>query len=82
MTAIAYTQFRKRIAEITESAIENQEAIQVTRADGRDFYIVPAELFRGLDETAYLLSTEANRAALRESMAEAERGEFVTRPLQ
>ncbi len=79
MSAIAYTQFRKRVAEVTESALDNHEAIQVTRADGRDFYIVPADIYRGLDETAYLLSSEANRKALFESMEEAKRGEFVTR---
>jgi len=79
MTAIAFTQFRKRVKEITETALENDEAIQVTRADGRDFYIVPAGIYRGLDETAHLLSTEANRNALTESIKEAERGEFVTR---
>ena len=76
MTAIAYTQYRKRLAEITDNALNNHEAIQVTRADGRDFYIVPAEIYRGLDETAYLLSTKANREALKSAMEEAERGEF------
>lgn len=76
MTAIAYTQYRKRLAEITETALENQEVIQVTRADGRDFYIVPADIYRGLDETAYLLSTEANRKDLMESIAQAKRGEL------
>ncbi len=76
MTAIAFTQYRKRLTEITETALNNQETIQVTRADGRDFYIVPADIYRGLDETAYLLSSEANRKELFASIEEAKRGEF------
>ena len=71
MSAIAYTQLKKRFNEVIEAALKSGEPIQVTRADGRDFTIVP-------DETAYLLSTTANKSALMESIQEAKRGEFGT----
>lgn len=68
MSAIAYTQFKKRMSEVIENALKTGEAVTVTRADGRDFTIVP-------DTTAMLLS-EPNRSVLMESIAQAKRGEF------
>lgn len=68
MSAIAYTQLKKRFNEVIEAALESGETIHVTRADGRDFAIVP-------DTTAMLLQ-EPNKTVLMESIEQAKRGEF------
>lgn len=63
MSAIAYTQLKKRFNEVIEAALESGETIHVTRADGRDFAIVP-------DETAYLTKTQNNKDRLKAAKAE------------
>ena len=49
----------------------------VTLDGGRHFVLVPGSEWRSMDETAYLTSTAANRAALSQSLKEAEDGRTV-----
>ena len=64
MTAIAFSQFRKKIGEIVERVHDNDEAITVTRADGKDFVIVPKEQWDSVRETEYLLGSPENKKRL------------------
>lgn len=77
MTAIAFTQFRKHLTEAVEEVCNSGEPLTVTRADGRDVVIVPAAEWSAMQETAYLLSSPENAVRLRDSIAAADRGEFV-----
>lgn len=49
----------------------------VTLADGRNFVLVPGSEWQSMDETAYLTSSAANRAALSQGLKEAEGGRTV-----
>ena len=70
MTAIAYTQFRRRLEEFFEQAEE--DAVIITRADGHDRVLISKQEYDSLMETAYLLSTTANANRLQAAMTEIE----------
>ena len=70
MTAIAYTQFRRRLEAFFAQAEE--DAVIITRADGRDRVLISKQEYDSLMETAYLLSTTANANRLQAAMTEIE----------
>jgi len=70
-TAVSITEFRNRTNEILDAVVEGEETIIVTLDDGRKFVLVPGPEWQSMDETAYLTSTTANRAALTQSLREA-----------
>ncbi len=76
-TAISIAEFRKRTDEILDIVIEGEETVIVTLTDGRKFALVPGAEWQSMDETAYLTSTAANRAALAQSLKEAAEGRTV-----
>ena len=76
-TAVSITEFRNRTNEILDAVVEGEETIIVTLDDGRKFVLVPGPEWQSMDETAYLTSTTANRAALAQSLREAAEGRTV-----
>lgn len=70
MTAIAYTQFRRRLEEFFAQAEE--DAVIITRSDGHDRVLISKQEYDSLMETAYLLSTTANANRLQAAMTEIE----------
>jgi antitoxin YefM len=70
MTAVAYTQFRKRLEEFFAQA--EDEAVIITRADGQDRVLLSKQEYEALLETAHLLSTPANANRLHAAIDEVE----------
>lgn len=70
MTAIAYTQFRRRMEEFFAQAEE--DAVIITRSDGQDRVLISKQEYDSLLETAHLLSTTANANRLQAAMTEIE----------
>lgn len=70
MTAIASSQFRRRLDEFFEQAEE--EAVFITRADGHDRVLISKLEYESLLETSHLLSTAANANRLAAAMSEIE----------
>ena len=70
MTAIAYSQFRRRLEEFVAQA--EDEAVIITRADGNDLVLLSKQEYESLMETAHLLSTPANANRLHAAMNEIE----------
>ncbi|MGH8770904.1 MAG: type II toxin-antitoxin system Phd/YefM family antitoxin [Burkholderiales bacterium] len=67
MTAIAFSQFRKRMNELLKTVKETGEPLTVTRADGNDFVIMSAEEWSSIQETLHVTSSPANIKRLREA---------------
>jgi prevent-host-death family protein len=76
-TAVSIREFRAKTDEILDTVVESQETVIVTLADGRKFVLVPGAEYESLDETSYLTSTAANRAALAQGVREANEGKTV-----
>lgn len=79
MTAIAYSQFRHKIGEIIEDMVFTGESVTVTRADGKNFVIVPEDEWDSINQTAHLLSSDENARRLRESLEQAKAGKLLER---
>lgn len=69
--------FRKDMKKYMDSLRSSSDVIIVPREDEQAVVVMSLEEYNALSETGYLLSTEANRKRLAESMAELERGETI-----
>lgn len=77
MTTVTYTDFRQHLARYLDKTEEDAESIIVTRSKGRKAVLIGFDDFTSLQETAYLLSSKANRRHLEKSMEEAVTGKTV-----
>ena len=68
------TDLRKNLSAMMDAVNEDSEPMLVTRANGKPVVILSVEDYDALDETAYLLSTPANRKSLLASIAELDGG--------
>ena len=75
--AISIEEFQTRVADILRDVLQGEETVVVHLKDGRSFALVPNMDFQSFDETAYLNSTAANRAALARSLEESAKGKTV-----
>lgn len=81
MSAIAYTRFRRKLAKVFDELADTQQPILITRADGKDAVLVPRAQWESTMETLHLLSSPANRRALKKSLRQLERGELVEKAI-
>ncbi len=80
MREYSYTQVRQHLSTILNSVCDDSEEIYVTRKNGDRMVILSADDYESLKETAYLMSSEANRKEIFESLAEASQGK--THPVE
>lgn len=71
MSALSLTEARRRLFPLVREVNDNAEVVQI--GSGEDTaYLVPAEMWRSISETAYLLRSPANAARLRDSIGDAD----------
>ena len=71
--AMSEREARKRLFPLIEQVNDDQEPIEIISRSGTA-YLVPADQWRSLVETAYLLRSPANAERLLRSIADAEAG--------
>ena len=64
------TDLRKNLSAMMDRVNDDHEPIIVTRAKGKPVVMISLEEYQAMDETAYLLATPANRAALMEALSD------------
>lgn len=69
MDAVSFSDARRRLAEIADDA--ESEPVFITRAGGKTLVLMDAGEWSSIQETAHLLTTDANRVALARSLAQA-----------
>ena len=77
MTTVTYTNFRKNLAHYLDKTEQDCEEIVVARSKGRNAILLSLDDFLSLQETAYLLSSKANRKHLEKSLQEVKTGKTV-----
>lgn len=77
LDVVTYSHARQNLKEVMDRATDDHMPVVISRRDGKPAVLVSLEDWNGMQETAYLLGNEANRKALLESIAEAERGEMI-----
>lgn len=80
MREYSYTQVRQNLSAILNSVCDDSEEVCITRRNGDRMVIISIDEYESLKETAYILSSEANRREIFESLKEAEQEK--THPLE
>jgi antitoxin YefM len=73
MMALSASEARKRLFPLIEQVNDDQEPVEIVSKSGTA-YLVSADQWRSLMETAHLLRSPANAERLLRSIAEAEAG--------
>ena len=80
MREYSYTQARQNLSTILNSVCDDSEEVYIARKNGDRMVIISADDYESLKETAYLMSTAANRKEIFESLKEASQGK--THPIE
>ena len=77
MGYVSFTDLRANMASHLDQVLADRTELVVVRGKKEPVVILPLAELEGLRETLHLLSTEANAAHIRRSLAEIERGKTV-----
>ena len=75
------TDLRANLAAMMDRVNDDHEPLMVTRAKGRPVVMISLEDYAAMDETAYLLSSPANKAELMKAIAETDEKQFVVKTI-
>jgi antitoxin YefM len=81
MKAITITKLRRNMKVYFDAITKNKEIVIIPRAEADDdsaVVMISLSEYNSLVETNYLLSTDANRKALMDSIAQDKKGESVS----
>ncbi len=81
MEVLSYSDARKNLKSVMDKVIADRSEAIITRRNGEAVVMVSLADWNSIVETEYLLSSPENAKRLRESIAQAERGELVERDL-
>ena len=76
-TTVAFTAFRRRLAELFDQTVSTNEPLIITRANGGAAVLISADQFDSWRETLHLVSTAENTRSLAQAIDEANAGRFV-----
>jgi antitoxin YefM len=83
MRAVTVSQARRTLRSLIHEVCENSEpAIIVNKESSDQAVLISLEDYRGLEETAYLLRSPANRAHLEESLQQVLESKLVEFPAE
>ena len=74
MDAISYTDFRQDPQTYMDKAVQDCEPFIITREHKENVVLLSLNEYNSLNETAYLLSSEANARHLQNSIAQYKNG--------
>jgi antitoxin YefM len=77
MKHISSTDLRANLSSVMDKVNDDHEPVIVTRAGGKPVVMVSLEDWSSMDETAYLMASPANKAALRQAIQDGRDGKFI-----
>jgi antitoxin YefM len=77
MLHVSFSDLRKRLAHFMDRAVDDRDAILVTRQGHEPVVMLAQSEYESMLETLHLKSSPANARRLDESIAQAERGEVL-----
>ena len=81
MKAVTYAEAKKNLGALIRQVCSDAEpAVIINSRTKEQAVLISVEDFQALEETAYLLSTPANRAHLERSLKQADEGKLVGYP--
>lgn len=81
MDVLTYSDTRANLKAVMDRVVEDHRPVVVARQRGESVVMVSLADWNAMEETVHLLSSPANAAALRDSIAELDAGGAVERDL-
>ena len=81
MKTLSSTHLRANLSAIMDRVNDDHEPVIIHRARGKPVVMVSLEDWASMDETTYLLSSPANRAALLHGMTELNAGRGIVKTM-
>ena len=81
MDAVNYSDLRRNLKSYMNRVYEEREPLIVTRKNNENVVLMSVSQYNSLEETSYLLGTEANARHLLESLRNARAGRSEDREL-
>lgn len=81
MDTLSYSAFRTNLSSTMDQVNNDHKPMLITRQNGKPAVLISLEDFHSYEETAYLMASPKNAQRLRDSIAEVEAGNVVTREL-
>ena len=81
MQVVNFTEARNNLKSIFDTVYRNHEDVIVNRKNGENVVIISLDKYNSMQETAYLMSSPANRKHILRSLEEIESGKTVEMPL-
>ena len=81
MNVVTFSELRTNLKEVIETSIDQHELVVIRRANGEHMIMLSLRDYESLQETTYLLGTEANAAHLRRSLASLNQGKTFKKKL-
>ena len=81
MQTINFSHTRQNLASTFDSVVDNCMPVIVTRQNKESVVIISMKDYRAMEETAYLMQSQANAKRLNRAIAQLENGQGKTREL-
>jgi antitoxin YefM len=81
MNIVTFSELRTNLKQIMDNSLDQHEPVVIRRQSGEHMVLMAMRDYESLNETAYLLGTEANAIHLRKSLASARAGKSTRRKL-
>ncbi|HEY0052680.1 MAG TPA: type II toxin-antitoxin system prevent-host-death family antitoxin [Caulobacteraceae bacterium] len=81
MNVVNFSDARANLKDVMDRVVEDHVPVIVTRQKAEAVVMVSLADWQAMEETAYLFSTKANAARLREAVAELDAGGGIEREL-
>ena len=81
MEVLSYSEARKNLKSVMDKVVADHSEAIITRRNGEAVVMVSLSEWNSILETEHLLRSPENAQQLRESIAQAERGELVEHDL-
>lgn len=79
MDTVMFSKARAEFASLLDKVNDDAAPVEIVRRDKPSAVLMSKEEYEGMMETLYLLSSPANAARLRKSMADIEAGRYSTK---
>jgi len=81
MTVFNYSELRSNLKNVCDLVIDNCDTVTIQRRNSENVVMMSESEFNAWRETIYLMSNPHNASWLMESIAQADKGDVVQKPL-
>jgi antitoxin YefM len=82
MKVLNYSDLRQNLSDNLNLVAEDHEVLIVSRSNEKNVVIISLDEYNSIQETLYLLSSEANAKRLNKALEEVNQGKFIRRKLK